>query len=171
MAGESDETVAPSGSDGHPADVALAPRWIPPLFLLLALGLAPWIVWLALHLPSRQVSYHFNLAWGGFDTGLGAALVMTAVTAFQGSKWIDHAATAAAVLLVVDAWFDVVTAPPGVATVQATAEALLVELPLAALCVWIARHAEQTARRCAEILRSVHRQGVGPASGRWAGDP
>jgi hypothetical protein len=116
------------------------------------------------------VSRHFNLAWIGFDTGLWAALVMTAVTASEGSKWIDNTATAAAVLVVVDAWFDVVTAPPGVGTVPPMGEALQVELPLASCA---SGSPATPSRRLADapILRSVHRQDDGPGPSRRAGDP
>ena len=56
-------------------------------------------------------------------------------------------AGAAAALLVADAWFDVVTAPDPTALIAALAMAVLVELPLAATCVWLCRHANQLAER------------------------
>jgi hypothetical protein len=43
-------------------------------------------------------------------------------------------------LLVVDAWFDCTTARGTAHVVQAFAQAFLVELPLAVLSFWIARH-------------------------------
>jgi hypothetical protein len=52
-------------------------------------------------------------------------------------------------LLVCDAWFDVLTSRGTSAVAQSIVEALLVELPLAALCFWIARnlaHAVEVAR-------------------------
>jgi hypothetical protein len=52
-------------------------------------------------------------------------------------------------LLVCDAWFDVLTSHGTGNVAQALAEALLLELPLAALCFWIARnfaHAIESAR-------------------------
>jgi hypothetical protein len=41
-------------------------------------------------------------------------------------------------VLVCDAWFDVLTAHTTSEMVQAILEALLIELPLAALCFWMA---------------------------------
>ena len=38
-----------------------------PAFLLCSVALIPWIVYLALSLPSRQVSSHYDVAWVGFD--------------------------------------------------------------------------------------------------------
>jgi hypothetical protein len=52
-------------------------------------------------------------------------------------------------LLVCDAWFDVLTSRGTSAVTQAVVEAVIVELPLAALCFWIARnlaHAVEVAR-------------------------
>jgi len=47
-------------------------------------------------------------------------------------------ASIAGTLLVCDAWFDVVTAEPGGELAWALVFALLAELPLAALCFWVA---------------------------------
>ena len=51
----------------------------------------------------------------------------------------------AAALLVVDAWFDVMTSPSGVDRLEAVAMALLIELPLASACVWLTIHAQDIA--------------------------
>jgi hypothetical protein len=48
-------------------------------------------------------------------------------------------ATAGATLLAVDAWFDVTTAAPGSAHVQAILSAVFLELPAAVLCGLLAR--------------------------------
>jgi hypothetical protein len=45
-------------------------------------------------------------------------------------------------MLVCDAWFDVITSRPGSEMWEAIAEAVLVELPLAAVCAFIAYDAE-----------------------------
>jgi hypothetical protein len=52
-------------------------------------------------------------------------------------------------LLVCDAWFDVLTSRGSSDIAQAIASALLIELPLAGLCFWMARnvaHAVEVAR-------------------------
>src|SRR5205823_13272932 len=109
-------------------------RWIPPLFLLAALGLVPWVVVLVRLLPSTHRSAHWDVAWGGFDVALALLLLAVAVAAWRGSPWLEGAATAAATLLVVDAWFDVLTSSTGTELAVALVEALLVELPLAGVC-------------------------------------
>jgi hypothetical protein len=130
------------GPHRRPQPVAPAPRWAGPLYLVLAVLLVPWIVYLGIVLPDRTTSAHWDVAWVGFDAMEFVALGLTGWFAYRRSTWVEVAATASAVLLIVDAWFDVTTATAGWDLVQALALGVLVELPLAALSLWIARHAE-----------------------------
>ena len=105
-----------------------------------ALLLVPWTIGLARALPCRYVSAHWGIAWAGFDTALAAGLALTGLAVLRHAAWIDRAAIATATLLAADAWFDVLTARGGAAAVAlASAEALAVELPVAALCIFVAR--------------------------------
>jgi len=126
--------------------VPLAPSWAAPLYLVLAVLLIPWIVYLGLALPERATSSHWDLAWVGFDVMEFAALALTGWFAYLRSTWIEVAATAAAVMLLVDAWFDVTTATGGWDLAQAVILGVGIELPLAALSLWLARHAELVRR-------------------------
>jgi hypothetical protein len=119
------------------------PAWIAPLFGLATLVLVPTVVLLLVVLPSTHQSEHWDVAWGGFDVLLALILLAVAVSAWRGSAWLEAAAAAAATLLVVDAWFDVLTASTNAELALALVEAVLVELPLAALCLWLARGAER----------------------------
>ena len=101
--------------------------------------LVPWTIGLTRALPCRYVSTHWGIAWAGFDTALAVGLALTGFAIFRHAAWLDRAAIATATLLAADAWFDVLTAGGAVAVAFATAEALLVELPTAALCIWVAR--------------------------------
>jgi hypothetical protein len=96
--------------------------------------LLPWTIYLGYSLPSRQVSPHYDAAWAGFDVMLMATLASTGYFALQRSRYLATAATATATLLVVDAWFDVMTSPPS-QHLESVALAVLIELPLASLCV------------------------------------
>src|SRR6266516_2493430 len=89
---------------------------------LLAGCLLPRIVYVAWSLPSRSASSSWDVAWAGFDAGLFAALAATGWAAWRHAWWVQVAAIATATLLVVDVWFDVVTASGGalaVAVVEA----------------------------------------------------
>jgi hypothetical protein len=125
------------------------PRWVAPLFGLAALVLVPWVILLVRMLPSSHRSSHWDLAWGGFDVILALLLLAVAIAAWRRSPWLQGAATAAAALLFMDAWFDVLTASGGSELYVAIAEAVLVELPLAGLCLLLARDTE---RRLVEPL-------------------
>lgn len=139
----------------EPADRAEARvvRWVAPVFAVCSIALVPWIVVLAVSLPHRAVSHHYDLAWVGYDVGLAAALAATAVTAVRRSRLLPVAASAAGALLLADAWFDVVTSAPGRAVLESVAMAALVELPLAALCGWLAVHSQDVTEQRLLLLR------------------
>ncbi|HEX6703107.1 MAG TPA: hypothetical protein VF101_20450 [Gaiellaceae bacterium] len=91
-------------------------------------------------LPRHYEANHWELAWGGFDIGLGLALAGTAVMVARRSPFAEVAATIAGSLLCCDAWFDVLTSRGLADVAQALASAIFIELPLAALCFWMARN-------------------------------
>lgn len=127
----------------------LIPPWIAPALLLCAVVLIPWIAFLFSTLPRHYVADHWWVAWGGFDVALCAALAATAVMVARRSPFAEITATITGTLLLCDAWFDVLTSRGAADVAQALAAALLVELPLAALCFWMARnlaHAVEVAR-------------------------
>jgi len=113
----------------------VAVGWV---FAVLAALMVPWTAYLALSLPGSHQAAHYDLAWGGFDVGLLAVLAATAVAAVRRSRWLPVSAAALATMLLVDAWFDVVTASTRDELLAALAMAVLVELPLAAVCGWLA---------------------------------
>lgn len=132
------------GLDGHRSKGGLV--WLAPLFALSAVVLLPVIVLLATALPSTHRAEHWNVAWAGFDVMLALLLLAVAITAWRRSTWIEPAATAAATLLFVDAWFDVLTSSTRDELVMAIVEAVVVELPLAVVCLLVARSAKQGLR-------------------------
>jgi hypothetical protein len=118
------------------------PRWLGYLFLGLAALLVLWLFVLWQNLPNRDVVRHYRTAWIGFDLILAVALARTGWLAWRGHDHVQLPAVASATLLLVDAWFDILTASrPEMA--GAVLSAALIELPLAALCFAIARNAER----------------------------
>ncbi|HLX21160.1 MAG TPA: hypothetical protein VKR23_13510 [Gaiellaceae bacterium] len=127
----------------------LVPPWMAPALVFCALVLIPWIALLFVTLPRHYVANHWPLAWGGFDVGLGIALATTGVSVARRSPYAEVAAAITGTLLCCDAWFDVLTSRGTSDIAQAVASALLVELPIAAACFWMARnlaHAVEVAR-------------------------
>jgi hypothetical protein len=130
--------------DTRPESAGWRPaRWVIPLFSLAGIVLVPWILFLIRSLPSTHAAAHWDIAWAGFDVALAFLLLGVAVAAWRRSPWLEGAATAAAALLVVDAWFDVLTSSTGAERLVATGEAAFVELPLAVLLLLLARDAER----------------------------
>jgi hypothetical protein len=152
--------AAPEAENAVFVDQARVVRWTGPLFGLFSLVMLPWTIYVGESLPSRQLSPNYAVAWTGFDVILLAALASTAYFALRRSRYLSVAATSTATLLVVDAWFDVMTTP-GNQRWQSILLAVAVELPLAALCLWLGHHTEQLAARRLRLLlwrRSRDRQ-------------
>ncbi len=134
------------------------PRWVAPAFLVIGVGLIPWTIVLALTLPNRHGTHHYGLAWTGFDLALAGMLVAPAVGAARRSSWLQGSATAAATLLVCDAWFDVLSSVTNGELVLSIVLAVFVELPVAAACMFVARHSEETSARARRYAAYARRR-------------
>jgi hypothetical protein len=111
------------------------------IWLLLTVGgvavaLLPWTAYLSATLPSRHLTEHWDIAWAGLDLFEAAALVTLFVAIVRRSPLVPVFAAVAGTALLCDAWFDLTTSGRGF--YWALAEALGAELPLAALCFWVA---------------------------------
>ena len=113
-------------------------------------GLLPWTIWLSASLPARHVTNHWDLAWSGFDSGLAVMFLSTAVAAYRRSPWVGALAAALGTLLITDAWFDIVLESHNDERRAAIMLAVLVELPVAALCFSIAYRTERFLARAVE---------------------
>ena len=82
-------------------------------FAFLAMGatilLIPWTLIYITQLPDRHTTEHWNVAWTGFDLMLAAALGFTAWCALRERAMLIVGLIVTSVLLVCDAWFDLVT--------------------------------------------------------------
>jgi hypothetical protein len=118
--------------------VRRARHWLLLVLGAVAIALFPWTAYLSATLPSEHVTHHWQVAWAGFDLFEAAALVGTFVAMLRRSVFVTALASIAGTALLCDAWFDLVTAEPGRDFTWALVFALGGELPLAALCFWIA---------------------------------
>lgn len=123
------------------------PRWIARLAALCAIVLVPWIIYLSMVLPDHARAAHYDLAWVGFDIGMFLVLAALAWSAARRAPATGPLAAVAATFLVIDAWFDVTTSSGQTRFAFALASAVLVEVPLAALCTWVAVNAERLRTR------------------------
>lgn len=97
-------------------------------------ALIPWTVYLALTLPDRYVTYDWTATWVGFDVLLLMFMVATALLGLFRRQLVMMAAFTTGVLLICDAWFDVMTAAPADLWFPIVT-AVLAELPLAVLLI------------------------------------
>ena len=118
-----------------------------PAFFLCAVILIVWAGFLILTLPRNYSANHWHVAWGGFDIGLGVALVATAVAVVRRSPYAEVAAAVSGTLLVCDAWFDLLTSRTTGEFVQAA--------PLAALCFWMAINLARAVEVARPFLRAA----------------
>jgi hypothetical protein len=100
--------------------------------------LLPWCVLLFLALPATAQARNWALAWAGLDGAEAVAALATAVLLARANTRASLTAMAGGTLLLVDAWFDMCTSAPGIEHSLAVAEAIFVELPLAAAAFWLA---------------------------------
>lgn len=117
-------------------------RWVGIFFIACFLGLIPWTVYLSATLPDRQLSSHYNIAWTGFDVMLAGVMLATGICVLLRSPFLAITAAAAACFLVIDAWFDIMTSPPGTQVLLALLLAAVAELPLAVACGWLSYRTE-----------------------------
>jgi hypothetical protein len=146
------------------------PRWVAPLLGLTAAGLVPWTLYLTFSLPSRHITERYDVAWVGYDCILFCSISWTAICAVRGLRWLIPAAATTGTLLVADAWFDVVTSIGSNDWIEAVLEALLAELPLAAICAFIVWDAERfydaTIARVRGAVRPARADGGDARAGR-----
>jgi len=134
-----------------------------------AIGLAAWIVFLVITTPANYVAHNWPTTWVGIDVLLVAFMATTAVLVFVRRQLVPLTAFTTGVLLICDAWFDVMTAGPHDLWVSALT-ATLVELPLAviliatALRIFVADRDAVVAARSRDATVAVASAAVGHAS-------
>ncbi len=117
--------------------------WIVPVFGAIGVLLVPWTIWLSTSLPPHHLTRRWDVAWTGFDIGLALCFAGTAFAAWRRSPWVGALAAATGTLLLADAWFDIVLESRSAELREAILEAVFAELPVAALCFWIAYRTER----------------------------
>jgi hypothetical protein len=118
--------------------------------MLTAGGLAmiPWLVALGWLLPGTVTAPHWNVAWVGLDGLEAAGLFMTGRLIRRGDRRYTVTATLTGTALLIDAWFDVLTAASRGDLLVALLMACVAELPVSCLCFFLAlRGAREAAAR------------------------
>jgi hypothetical protein len=95
-----------------------------------SIAMIPWLVYLAMTLPENYVAHNWPATWVGFDILLVGFMLATAVFGYLRRQVLLFAAFTSGVLLICDAWFDLMTAGPNDVWLSVVT-ALLIEVPLA----------------------------------------
>ncbi len=125
------------------------------LLLLAPIALLGWMIYLAADLPVSYRAQNWDVAWFGFDLGMLASLCATAWAFWYRRQLAIPAAVISATFLVIDAWFDIVTAQRGFDLDAALVSAFLIELPLAGYLIHFSRRAIRTSIRNAQVHAGV----------------
>jgi hypothetical protein len=129
--------------------------------IICCLALAAWIGVLAATLPRYYRAGGWRGAWVGFDLAELAAFLVTGWAAWRRRQILIICLVVLATLLCCDAWFDVVLDARTKGFLLSLLSALLIELPLAAVAILLAR---RLLRRTNAVLLRI--QGVcGPVPG------
>jgi hypothetical protein len=86
----------------------------------------PWIVYLGLTLPANYVPQHWRVTWVGFDLLLLMFIIATAVLGFLHHRLLTLVTFTTGVLLVCDAWFDIMTARRGDIVISVLSATILI---------------------------------------------
>lgn len=136
-------------------------RHLATVFLVIATGLVPWILFLGVSLPPKYNAGHWRLLWIGFDVALVAVLAYSAWAAWFRRQVLAFTAVVAGTLLVCDAWFDIMTSLGRPDEWVTLLTGFGGELPLAGFFFWLYR------RIVLETLAALHqRLGEDPAPRR-----
>jgi len=99
-----------------------------------AMTLVLWLVGGTRRLPITATAYHWGRAWLVFDCAMVDALALSGWFGVHRSRWAVPFLAASGTLLLIDAWFDVCTSPPGIELRLAVVDAFL-EVSMAILCL------------------------------------
>jgi len=114
------------------------PRWVVAFFLGGAVVLIPWIVLMFTVPDVVNVTKHWELVWGGFDCFLVLGFGRTAVNLIRRSPRGAVTAAMTGTMLLIDAWFDVLTTHRG-GLVVSILMAVFAEIPCALICFYVSR--------------------------------
>jgi hypothetical protein len=132
-----------------------------------AVVLLPWIVYLAVTLPKRNLDHHYRAAWVGFDVFLVVVIIRTAYMAFRVDQRVQFAATATATLLIVDAWFDVTTSSGRGQVLEALVLAAVIEIPAAIFSIYLARQVNRRVLELADMAGTPLEKAAARQRSRW----
>ncbi|MFJ8475949.1 hypothetical protein [Kitasatospora sp. NPDC094011] len=105
---------------------------------VLGVAMVPWLVFLHTGLPATDQASHWAWTWTGLDSAEALGLFSTGLLLGRGDCRACLTSAATSAVLLVDAWFDTMTAAPGSDFTSAVLMAVFAELPLSVACAVLA---------------------------------
>ncbi|HST80481.1 MAG TPA: hypothetical protein VLL08_01940 [Kineosporiaceae bacterium] len=106
-----------------------------------AVALFGWSIYLGSVLHGQVQVRDWQVAWVGLDLMQASGLAASGVLLAQHRRLLSPVAAASACLMLVDAWFDVLTSEGGASWYIALLMACALEVPAAFLLVWLSKQA------------------------------
>jgi hypothetical protein len=116
------------------------PTWASRLYIILGLVLLPYTIYLGSTLPQHHLSTHWDISWTGLDIALVLSMICTGILAYTKSMWLIITASTTGSLLLVEAWFDVMSERGSYQLHQAILLAVAFEIPFALMSYYLAIH-------------------------------
>lgn len=132
----------------------LLPRWVVTFFVGGAIILIPWIVLMFTVPQVVNVSRRWELVWGGFDCFLVLGFAVTAFRLITRSPRGAVTAAMTGTMLLIDAWFDVLTTHRG-GQIISILMAVFAEIPCALICFYVSRRIVGLFEQAKEVLGSA----------------
>lgn len=117
------------------------PRWAAAIYLLISVGMIPWVIYLAYTLHAQHISRNWDITWVGLDIAQISSLLITGMLTKIKSIYMVFTATITGTLFLTDAWFDILGYKLGtIGSSEAIVMATLGEIPLALMSYALAIH-------------------------------
>ena len=126
-----------AGRAGSRRDAGL--WWLGLLLVGSSVVLFGWTIYLGSVLHGQVQVRDWQIAWVGLDLMQVTGLAATGVLLARHRRLVSPVAAASACLMLVDAWFDVLTAEGGASWYVALLMAGALELPAAFLLAWLSK--------------------------------
>ena len=132
----------------------ILPRWVLVFYLGGAIVLIPWIVLMFTVPDVVNVSPHGTLVWGGFDCFLVLGFARTAFNLIRRSPRGAVTAAMTGTMLLIDAWFDVLTTHRG-GELLSILMAVFAEIPCALICFYVSRRITKLFEQAKDYLNAA----------------
>src|SRR5665213_1961394 len=107
------------------------PSWAAVLYAAACGFLVPWTFFIGVVLPQKYVTNHWDIAWAGFDVFETLLFALTAYLVVRRSVWTAFTSIMLGTTLLIDAWFDLLTARSIREFNSAIFSAVILEIPIA----------------------------------------